>query len=145
MIFDKLTEAHNKYCQEAHHAVEKFADELNKVNGRTDIVYLLVDFLYEFLPNRSECSDGFLHLSESLEFPGITVLFAPDGYDIGSFCGKDQKDFPVKNKAAQDIIKAYVNLEKNSMGGCRGLTPVSAETVRERLLEYAIEKAAKTV
>jgi len=154
MLFDGLSEAYKEYCQEAHNAINKFAEELNKANGRTDVVYLLVDFLYIFLPNKSDCKEvrgsstspeNELVLSESLVFPGISVKFAP--HSVRSLCLHERLGIgqPIKNKAAQDIIQAYINLEKNSMGGCRGLTPVGAEAVREALLEYAINKAVRAI
>lgn len=120
MLFNKLTEAHEKYCQEAHETIANFAEKVNKANGRTDVVFYLADFLSEFLPNKSECDNDFLYLSENLKFPGIAVTIAFEGNSIGSVCGKTRKSFPITTKAAQDILKVYVNLEKNSMGGCRG-------------------------
>ena len=152
-MFNKLAEAYKDYCQEAHNAISEFVEELNKANGRTDIVYLLAGFLYAFAPNKSECQevqlrslDGkerFLVLSESLILPCIKVKFTK--YSIRSLCGQLEIGHPIKSKTAQDIIQAYVTLEKNSIGGCRGLLPVSAEAVREALLEYAIGKAVSTV
>ena len=144
MLFDKLVQAYKDYRQEAHSTIEEFATRLNDAHGGSDVVFILSDFLNQFLPYKSDCPDNFLHLSESLVFPGLTVMLAPDGYDISSACGRRQEDFPIKNKAAQEIIRKYVELQKNSMSGCRGLSPMSSESVFEALMDYVLEKVVGT-